>query len=152
MAWTLQDRRNSGPKVRDFAPPVAQLDANSSSCSLEKLVRYSLVRGLGSVAELGQELRRLGGRKAEEIAVTAGEKLLEQGRKQGLEEGLEQGLEQGLLEGERRFLRLQLCKRFGLESLPRSVEHELATATQAQLESWAGRVLDAKSLDEVFES
>ena len=114
--------------------------------SLEKLVSYSLVRGLGSPDELRLELRRLGGPEAEEVAVTAGERLLEQGRR----EGLEQGLEQGLLEGERRVLRLQLCKRFALATLPADTERKLQAATQAELETWSERLLGATALGDVF--
>ena len=101
---------------------------------LEKLVSYSLIRGLGSQDELRQELRRLGGPEAEEVAVTAGEKLLEQ----------------GLLDGERKLLRRQLCKRLELAQLPADVEQRITSASEAQLETWGDRVLDASTLEDVF--
>jgi len=105
---------------------------------LEKLVSYSLIRGLGSQDELRQELRRLGGPEAEEVAVTAGERLLEQGR------------EEGLLDGERKLLRRLLCKRLELVELPAEVEQRIESASEAQLETWGERVLDATTLEDVF--
>jgi hypothetical protein len=41
-----------------------------------------------------------------------------------------------------------LARRFG--TLPDAVRARLASATVEQLESWALKILDAKSLDEVF--
>ncbi|MGI9213334.1 MAG: DUF4351 domain-containing protein, partial [Methylococcaceae bacterium] len=62
--------------------------------------------------------------------------------------GLEQGLERGLLNGERTILLRQLKKRFG--PLPEYLEQRLTTATQTQLEYWTDRVLEARTLDTVF--
>jgi hypothetical protein len=45
-------------------------------------------------------------------------------------------------------LRRQLHKRFG--ELPEEIELRLNNATLAQLEVWADRVLDARTLDEVL--
>jgi hypothetical protein len=76
----------------------------------------------------------------------------------GMEKGLQIGLQQGLLEGkiegkregELTLLLRQLNKRFG----PINEAHQLRLnhATQEQLEYWAERVLDAQTIDEVFES
>lgn len=100
---------------------------------LEQLVRYSLDRDLGNTEELRQELRNLGGTQAEEVAVTAAEKLKEKGRE----------------EGACRLLRAQLQIRFG--DLPEAVEARLRSASSEQLEAWGGRLLSASSLDDVFE-
>lgn len=61
-----------------------------------------------------------------------------------------QGREEGRLEGLTKALRRQLCKKFKLDILPSYVEERLAKATEDELDLYAERVLEAKSLDEVF--
>ena len=63
--------------------------------------------------------------------------------------GIEKGLLQGRQEGEATLLQSLLARRFG--TLPDAVHARLAGATVEQLESWALKILDAKSLDEVFD-
>lgn len=57
-------------------------------------------------------------------------------------------LRDGRLNGERRILLRQLRRRF--PALPAEVEQRVAAATEAQLELWSERVLDAESLEQVF--
>lgn len=65
-------------------------------------------------------------------------------------EGQTEGRAEGLVWGEARVLRRQLTRRF--EPLPAWVEAKLAAAAEpAQLEGWAERVLDAATLEAVFE-
>jgi len=68
--------------------------------------------------------------------------------KRGMEQGMQQGMQQGLQQGEIAVLKRQLHKRFG--ELPEEVELRLHKATLEQLEVWADRVLDARTLEEVF--
>ncbi|MFA7241728.1 MAG: Rpn family recombination-promoting nuclease/putative transposase [Sulfuricellaceae bacterium] len=63
-------------------------------------------------------------------------------------EGMQQGMLQGMQQGEGILLRRQLTRRFG--ALPNAIETRLAEAAIDQLEIWGDRVLDAKSLDDVF--
>lgn len=65
--------------------------------------------------------------------MTAGQRLIEQGRQQGI---------QGVL------LRL-LRQRFG-DAVNAQVEQRIATASLAQVEAWTGRVLSAATLAEVL--
>ena len=64
------------------------------------------------------------------------------------QQGIEQGIERGVPLGEARLLRRLLTRRFG--PLPPWVEGRLEQATEAELESWADRVLEFRSLEEVF--
>lgn len=62
--------------------------------------------------------------------------------------GIKKGLQQGLQQGEVRVLRRLLTRRFG--ELPAWAEAKLQEAELAQLEVWGERVLDAGTLEEVF--
>ena len=66
------------------------------------------------------------------------------------EESQQQGIEQGIEQGERTLLRRLLGRRFGL--LPPNAEERIDRASTRDLESWAENVLDAGTLDEVFDS
>ena len=72
-----------------------------------------------------------------------------QGRVEGVRQGRVEGEQRGLVEGERTVLERQLRRRFGL--LPTQVDERLRGASTAELETWAENVLDAETLDEVFE-
>jgi len=60
----------------------------------------------------------------------------------------QRGQEKGFQEGEQVLMQKLLTKRFG--PLPAEVLEQLACASTEQIETWADRVLDAASLDEVF--
>ena len=62
----------------------------------------------------------------------------------------EQSKQQGIEQGERKLLRRQLRRRFGL--LPPEADERIDRASTRDLESWAENVLDAGTLDEVFDT
>ena len=66
------------------------------------------------------------------------------------QEGWEEGMQQGMQQGEARILEHQLIKRFG--PLAEETCRCLAQAPPEQLEVWSERLLDAATLDAVFES
>ncbi len=72
------------------------------------------------------------------------------GIEQGIEQGIERGIEQGRAEGERAVLERLLKRRFG--RLPPEAAERLRRAPEAELETWADNVLDAGTLDEVFQT
>ena len=69
---------------------------------------------------------------------------------EGLQKGRQEGLQEGLQEGEARVLLRQLRRKFG--SVPLRVEDRIASASAEQILEWADRVLEAETLDQVFES
>ena len=75
---------------------------------------------------------------------------IEQGIQQGIRRGMEQGVQRGRVEGERALLERQLRRRFGL--LSPEVAARLGQASAADLETWAENVLEAPTLDDVFDS
>ena len=77
------------------------------------------------------------GPETKDIIVTAGQELIEQGRKQGIEQGFQEVL-----------LR-QLRQRFGSQ-VDAHVEQRIVTASAEQVEIWSMRVLSAATLAELF--
>ena len=73
----------------------------------------------------------------------------EEGISQGRREGISQGRREGIAEGERTVLERQLRRRFG--RLPPAVRETLGAAATDDLEAWADNVLDATTLEDVFE-
>ncbi len=69
--------------------------------------------------------------------------------RRGMQQGLEQGLEQGRLEGKIEGLERLLVKRFG--PLDEATRKRLDLATLEQLDRWTDRILDASTVDVVFE-
>ena len=72
-----------------------------------------------------------------------------EGIQQGRVEGVQQGRVEGRVEGERAVLQRLLRRRFGASSA--EVAARLRRASAGELETWADNVLDAQSLDEVFD-
>ncbi len=70
------------------------------------------------------------------------------GIEQGIQQGRQEGRQEGVRQGEARLLRRQLTRRHG--ALPSWAGERLEKAEPEQLETWAERVLTAKTLEEVF--
>ena len=71
--------------------------------------------------------------------------------KRGEARGLMEGEARGEARGRNAILSRQLSKRFGLNTLDIRMQERLRNATPEQLDRWAERILDAKTLEEVFE-
>nr|VFK40161.1 MAG: conserved hypothetical protein (putative transposase or invertase) [Candidatus Kentron sp. SD] len=72
----------------------------------------------------------------------------QEGRLEGLLEGLLEGEVKGETKGEAKLLMRQLSRRF--QPLPNEVTDRIQKADPNTIEIWADRILDAKSLEEVF--
>ncbi len=70
-------------------------------------------------------------------------------RMSGLEAGIEKGIEQGIMQGEAQLLASMLAQKFG--ALPARHREEIEAADSATLLRWAGRALNAGSIDQVFD-
>ncbi len=95
-------------------------------------------------------VERIGMQKGMEEGMEKGiEKGMQKGMEKGMQKGMEKGIEKGMQKGEITLLKRQLKLRFG--DLPDWVENRLTQATTDQLERWAEKILDAITLEEVFE-
>ncbi len=86
--------------------------------------------------------------EAYEMITNRFEEWKERQRLAGVEQGMERGMAQGRLEGERKLVLRVIQHRFG--DLPAAYRLRLQSASQAELEDLADRVLDASSLDDLF--
>ncbi len=75
---------------------------------------------------------------------------MRQGRDEGMRQGRDEGMRQGRVEGERVVLQRLRRRRFGI--LSPAIVDRLGQASTAELETWAENVLDAETLDQVFDS
>nr|VFK19275.1 MAG: protein of unknown function (DUF4351) [Candidatus Kentron sp. LPFa] len=67
---------------------------------------------------------------------------------EGIQQGRQEGRQEGHMEGEVKLLMRQLSRRF--QPLPNEITERILKADPNTIEIWADRILDAKSLDEVF--
>ena len=114
-------------------------DANRREKYLEFIDMYA--------SQTDNEYRRYRRRHPEESDAMPG--VIQRARDEGMERGVEQGMEQGRVQGELAILERQLKRRFG--RLPPETVSRLGRASVADLETWAENVLDAETLDDVFE-
>ena len=73
----------------------------------------------------------------------------QQYEQRGKQAGWQEGRQEGRQEGEALLLQRLLTRRFG--ALPADRVTQIRAASSEQLERWSDRVLDAKTLAEVFE-
>ena len=82
--------------------------------------------------------------------MTTAERLRAEGLAQGVAQGLAQGVAQGVAQGQRELVMRLLSQRFG--ALPVEAQARIATASPADLERIALRLLTAGTLDEALEA
>jgi hypothetical protein len=76
--------------------------------------------------------------------------IAEQWKQEGRSEGRVAGLFEGEVRGRQAIIQRLFTKRFGKSITDMDVQERLRKATPEQLDLWAERILDAKSVDEVF--
>ena len=90
----------------------------------------------------------------EEVEAMLAERVTEWTQKwkmEGEAKGRMEGRTEGRMEGRNAILSRQLTKRFGYNILDIRMQERLRNATPEQLDRWAERILDAKTLEEVFQ-
>ena len=94
------------------------------------------------------EYRRYRQQYPEDSSTMAG--IISRAREEGMQQGMQQGMRRGRVEGERALLERLLLRRFGL--LAPEVAARLGQASADDLETWAENVLDAPTIEDVFDS
>ncbi|MCB9542303.1 MAG: hypothetical protein H6703_07645 [Myxococcales bacterium] len=114
--------------------------------ALEALFEYLLrVNDTVERTRLAREIRRVAGPEAEEVAMTAAQRLIDEGSAAGRQEGRAEGR----AEGQRLTLERLLRLKFG--PLPEDAERHLAAADPAALTRYTERVLTADTLAAVLD-
>ncbi|QEP42410.1 DUF4351 domain-containing protein [Ectothiorhodospiraceae bacterium BW-2] len=67
------------------------------------------------------------------------------------QEWQQEGEQRGVKKGERKLLERQIIRRFGFNALNNELRQKLASATIEELEQWGDNILDAQTLEEVFQ-
>ena len=126
-------------KLLEIISVVTQMDENATSMHwLEKIFRYVL-----SVMDIEpEEMQNMFTQSLSEgkggMFMTVAEKLELRGETRGLQKGRQT------------IIQRQLAKRFGQNILDIQFQERLRKATPEQLDLWAEKLLDAKSVDDVF--
>lgn len=71
------------------------------------------------------------------------------GIEKGMQQGMQQGMRQGMQQGEAAVLARLLIRRFG--PLSQEARDRLQQASLEQLECWTDRILDAQSIEDLFD-
>ena len=119
--------------------------------SIEKRIKY--MDFIDIYSPLDDNERRLYQQRypqENEEMLTWSERARHAGLEQGLQQGLLQGLEKGREDGERELLSRLLARRFG--PLDGRTAERLQRAPRADLERWGDRLLDAQTLEDVFDT
>jgi flagellar biosynthesis/type III secretory pathway protein FliH len=148
-----QDPHADPSEILVEAAPVVRelLEREGGIDGLTLLVRADL-----DVEGLRAKVRRVVGKRAEEVVMNTAQQLIEKGKKEGerrgerrgLARGRRQGLEQGLEHGQRALIERQIRARFG--EVEPAVVARIQKGTVAELERWAERLLSTKRVEDVF--
>ena len=112
-----------------------------------KLAKYvQFIDIYAALTENEQETYRR--RYPEESKTMAG--MIQRARDEGMRMGRDEGIREGRVDGERTVLERLLRRRFG--RLSAAVADRLHQASATDLEAWAENVLDARTLDDVFDT
>jgi len=135
---------------------LSELDESQSSLRwIETIFRY-----LAQVMDISsQEMHNIATRTLsagkEDTIMTLAEQLRKDGMQEGLllgrQEGILEGRQEGLQEARHELLERLLRKRFGAAASAPQIRERLRRADAEQLDLWAERLLDAASMEEVFE-
>jgi hypothetical protein len=159
--WALRDARNAERFLRHLAAWAGQfqglvLDPQTADAAFVILRYIAEVLGQEHLETLKTRILELAPATENTMLTIAQayelkglEKGLVKGREEGLEKGLEKGLERGREEGLRGLVELQLAQKFS--PLPDEARARLQAASKDDLERFAGRILQAETLDEIFE-
>jgi predicted transposase/invertase (TIGR01784 family) len=123
---------------------ISKLDSDAPALQWMRVIFRYLIRVVDIEPDVLQDLvtQSLSAGK-EEMLMTVAERLEKRGEAKGRVEGEARG--------RNAILSRQLAKRFGQDIFDISLQERLRNATPEQLDHWAERILDAKTLEEVFE-
>ncbi|TVQ95340.1 MAG: Rpn family recombination-promoting nuclease/putative transposase [Desulfovibrionales bacterium] len=130
-------------KLAEIIALVIQMDENATSMHwLEKIFRYVLAVMDIEPEEMQDMFTQSLSERKGGMFMTVAERLELRGETRGVQKGE--------VLGRQAVIQRQLTKRFGQSILDIQFQERLSKATPEQLDLWAEKLLDAKSVDEVF--
>jgi predicted transposase/invertase (TIGR01784 family) len=164
-ACLVRLERNMGPEsVREAFGALKKLLANKKYQALNRAFAVWIIRVLQNRKMLKEPIPEIN--DIVEVDAMFAESIdtwTEKWKMEGLQEGWREGEAKGRMEGEAKgrmegevegrsavLLRL-LAKRFGPESVGSKTQERLRTADPEQFDLWTERILDARTIDEVFD-
>ena len=154
VLWSLSVAGDDERLEKEFGRIGAALDevlrSPDAVAALQALLRY-----LGAThpempaSKLRELIENVTGEQAREVVVTFLDQIEQQGRKEGLAEGRAKGRAEGRAEGQAAILLGLLAKRFG--PVPAAMKKRIVSAGERDLQTWALRVLDAASIEDVLD-
>ena len=137
QALTQWLRHHSGRMLSDL-PDLPELAQTDDLLEITHMFEANIKRLIKNAAA----------EAAAQAAAEATAQAMAKGRLEGMQLGKLEGKLEGMLKGEAALLERQIARRFG--PITPSTRLRLDSATAAQLEAWADRILDARTLAEVF--
>jgi hypothetical protein len=131
--------KNWYKQLNDLYPDISKLNKALDIVGLFLLNRFRYLTQEEVINMLNLDL----------LDTRAGQDLYRMGMTEGEVKGEARGEARGEIKGQRIALVLQLKKRFG--ELPKTAEAKIKKATLAELEQWILNVLDAKTIEDVFQ-
>ena len=124
--------------IRRIQPEEENKMMSQFAQDIEKRVRQEVLQeGNKMMSQFAEDIKRQVARDIEKKV-----------RREVLQEGIQQGILEGEAKGEAKLLIRQLSRRF--RPLPDRISERVYAADPDVIEIWADRVLEAKSLDDVF--
>ena len=138
------------PYLEKAIPLIKAVDEEDKVGYLEAIINYALVAGeISDAKEFIERVRSEVTEETGEKIMTGAEQLRQEGIRQGIQQGVQQGIQQGERQGECKLF-LKLLKRKFSEASLSDYQICLDEADEDQLMLWSERLIDAKSLEEVF--
>lgn len=149
LVWLLFRHAAADPalldRLRSWGDDLVAVWTRDGEAIGDRLFRYILLTNDAiDTAELSALMGDMLGERAQEVAMTAGERLYEDGRRTGRTEGREEGVQLA----KRSMLLTLLRQKFG--DLPESATSRIATADIEQLDRWLPRIFEARAVDDIF--
>lgn len=153
VIWALRDSRNLEELIRNFAHWAGTLRqalrAPNGVEAVGQLLRYFYAVVPQSQRERFCAIMLEHIPEVDEVELTIGEALVQEGVSRGIAQGIERGIEQGREQGRQQTLARQLELKFGPLSWTYAVR--LQTATSEQLDAYTEAILFATSIEDVFQ-
>jgi len=158
LALKYRQLRDAAAFLNKLLPKVESLENQPGGLYLARIVLQYILNDIDAddLPQFYQQINQHLSTQLKGEAMTLAECLrqegmqqgIQQGMQQGMQQGREQGIQQGMQQGEAALMLRLLQRRFG--TIPTAYTEMIYHADPETLLQWGEKVLDARSLDEIF--